>query len=120
MKTREITSHQVNECNRFVSIHAIDEPVNGANHRYTIQHPRNRNEPIILEFQNGPIADGFNGIGNECLLAVLVDRFEGFQSGPFACDENEDALRLLSMAMAALKSRTEKRVARGVEGTLTV
>ncbi len=54
------------------------------------------------------------------VLGTLIDRLEGFQSGQYACAENQNALEALRMAQNALKYRTEKRLARGVEGTHTV
>lgn len=118
---REITSHRTNACNEKITIHA-DVPAPGtASRRYILRHPQNRNEPTVIDFQQGAIAEvGVNGVTIESLIAVGIDRLEGFQTGPFRCEENEDALRFLSLAMAALDSRTKQRIARGVEGTLTV
>lgn len=66
-----------------------------------------------------PVGDsGFNGISNEALLAVIIDRMRGFQSGEFKCRENAIALTHLEDAMHWLQHRTRHRVARGVEGTL--
>jgi hypothetical protein len=45
------------------------------------------------------------------------DRLECFQAGPYACEENGQALWGVTWAMNKLKARTESRVARGVEGT---
>lgn len=131
---RELTLHKVNECNEKLKIRVVDEPGSGgANHRYDISgfdkssNPSaesildsEANQTIIL-FQNGPIKEaGVNGITHEALLAILVDRLEGFQKGPYACDENQEALENVCAAMAVLKSRTLKREARGVEGTHAV
>lgn len=131
---REITTHQVNPANDKLRIHAADEPGSGgANHLYLIdgfqltrsaagtravlRHDMPTTE-IALAFQNGPIAEvGVNGITHEALLAILIDRLEGFQAGPYNCEENLQALHHLREAAAALKSRTLARMARGVEGT---
>jgi hypothetical protein len=51
------------------------------------------------------------------LLAVVRDRLECFQRGPFACDTNQQALDHVVAAMESLHSRTKERVVRGVEGT---
>lgn len=70
-----------------------------------------------IEFQKGPIQEeGINGVQNEDLLMIVIDRLVGFQTGDFACDENEEALRLLIRAASILQLRTAKRKARGVEG----
>lgn len=124
MHMREITSHQINECNSAIAIHAdARDPDNGnAPHYYTIaikgMTDRRHSQPIELPFQHGPIKEvGTNGITHEVLLAILIDRLEGFQSGLFACPENADALSLLMTARDRLFDRTKARVARGVEGT---
>lgn len=118
---REIETHKVNECNEVLKITAVDDPGNGgANHVYDITPTRGNAKGVRIEFQNGPLKDPPNGLSNESLLAVVADRLEGFQSGKFACDENQEAFGHIKAAMAILKSRTEKRLARGVEGTHTV
>lgn len=101
---------------------ALDEPSQGgASHKYLItEYKEGTKVNVTLDFQNGPInedGNGVNGIQGEDLLAILIDRYEGFQSGPYACDENERALTHLKQAMQALNDRTRKRIARGVEGT---
>lgn len=72
---------------------------------------------VVLHFQHGPIAEtGVNGITNEVLLAIVLDRLEGAQSGPFACIENYHAMTHITAASEALAQRTRDRIARGVEG----
>lgn len=126
---RELTSHQVNGCNENIRIKVLDEPGHGgACHRYVMYVPHDEfNEELNascvchIDFQNGPIKEaGVNGFTHEALLAILIDRLEGFQSGPYACIENSAALSALKSAQGHLKSRTEKRLARGVEGTHAV
>jgi hypothetical protein len=114
--SREITDHKVNGCNEVIQISAEDGPgPGGANHLYVLSLP---DSETWLRFQNGPIKEsGTNGITHEALLAVVVDRLRGFQSGPYACRENALALTKLEEAMHWLHSRTRARVARGVEGT---
>lgn len=121
---REILTHKVNSLNECVKVEACDEPGSGgASHEYRIsgvQGPLD-NHPIPtidIRFQNGPLNEvGANGITNECLLAVVIDRLQGFQKGQFACRENALALTKLEEAMHWLHHRTQARVARGVEGT---
>lgn len=122
---RELTSHKVNGVNDGLRIVVMDESGSGgANHRYSIQfldgnpHGSVCGELVDLNFQNGPIKEaGINGITHEALLAVLIDRLEGFQRGKFACQANEQALRWLLAAQGVLLDRTKERAARGVEGT---
>jgi len=122
---REITSHKVNGCNEALRIVVMDDPGHGgACHHYQIELPAPPDEDyevVEIDFQNGPIAEaGVNGVTHEALLAILIDRLESFQAGPYKCAENQDALDHLRKAMTALQDRTLKRVARGVEGTHTV
>lgn len=75
-------------------------------------------DAVSMAFQNGPIKEsGINGISQEALIAVLIDRLEGFQSGQFKCHDNQVALDSLQNARLWLHKRTMDRVARGVEGT---
>lgn len=113
---RELTGHKVNGVNDGLTVSALDEPGHGnACHKYAINVPT---ATVFIDFQNGPIAEAsVNGITHEALLAILIDRLEGFQSGPYQCEENCDALFHCRRAMRALLTRTEKRLRRGVEGT---
>lgn len=122
--TRELVDHKVNGLNDAISIVVMDDPGQGnASHHYRIQpitqsHPQGAINPFDIKFQNGPIAEnGVNGCSNESLLAVVIDRLRGFQSGPFSCRDNAVALTKLEEAIMWLHKRTRDRVARGVEGT---
>ena len=106
--------------NDYTEVFAVDEAGPGnANHVYDIRDATgNHNicQPIV--FQNGPIKEsGVNGIQNEDLIAIIIDRLQGFQRGEFACKDNGMALVNLHGAMAYLRQRTKKREDRGVEGT---
>ena len=124
---REIVTHKVDGLNEAVRIVVLDRPGQGnACHVYRLVAEGQRDTrglvPIAYDtticFQNGPMqAYGVNGISNEALLAVVRDRLEGFQSGPYACHENANALEGVMQAMQWLRVRTESRVVRGVEGT---
>ena len=110
-----------------LKIEVTDEPgAGGANHRYVISGFDTFNNPsdpslgfesMDIVFQNGPIQTaGVNGITQEVLLAIVIDRLRSFQAGPFPCDENAEALDYCEMALDFLKERTKMRLARGVEG----
>ena len=124
---RELTAHKVNECNEMLQVIACDEPGSGgAHHHYQIINVSKQNRPegdyteADINFQNGPIKEvGTNGVTHEALLAIVIDRLQAFQSGPFACRENALALTKLEEAMHWLHHRTRARLARGVEGTHT-
>lgn len=73
----------------------------------------------ILQFQDGPPADvGINGITEEALLAILIDRLERFQAGKYRCRQNAIAITKLEEALHWLGDRTAERTERGVEGRL--
>ena len=71
-----------------------------------------------VSFQDGPIKEfGVNGITQEALLAIVIDRLRSFQAGHYACEENRVALTYCEAALKALQTRTLARIKRGVEGT---
>mgnify|MGYP003996171781 CR=1 FL=1 len=115
--SRELTSHKVNGLNEAITIDVIDQPGGGgACHHYVVDLvgiPQ-----TTITFQNGPLDEvDANGLSNESLLAIVEDRLQGFQNGPYACRENAIALTKLQEAMMWLHKRTRDRMARGVEGT---
>lgn len=130
---RELTSHRVNPANDRLAVTVLDEPGSGgACHLYSItgfDTATNPSDPFVARhgasakhstvlFQNGPIAEvGVNGVTHEVLLAILIDRLEAFQRGPFANEYNAAALAHLQSAQSCLLDRTRERMARGVEGT---
>jgi hypothetical protein len=136
---RELTSHRVNPANDKLTVQAMDPPgPGGACHLYLISGfvATEANNPALnyhpsagpgtltgasLLFQNGPIAEvGVNGVTHEALLAVLIDRLEAFQAGPYANGYNQVALISLREAQDALLARTRDRMKQGIEGTSTV
>lgn len=117
----------------LMRIEVMDEPNKGnANCRYDfyLKIHGEWQKANGIKFQNGPLKEiepltGVitekqpNGIVDEGLLAVVIDRLEGFQNGPFLCEENAAALMHLQKALGMLKKRTAKRVKKGIEGTMT-
>lgn len=121
---RALTDHIVDgdSVNHQVKITVVDEPgAGGACHAYAIAWPGVADGPdpgCYVTFQNGPIKEcGINGVTQEALLAILIDRLKSFQSGPFACEANAKALQHVQDALHHLQLRTRERIARGVEGT---
>lgn len=113
---QEVFTHQVNEANRALRIVATDElGPGGAHHAYEITG--GAAVPTFLRFQNGAIKEaGVNGITHEALIAVIIDRLEAFQAGPYRCRENALAITKLEEAAQWLGHRTAMRERRGVEG----
>lgn len=132
---RQVTDHIVENdaANHQLDIAVTDEPgAGGANHRYEITGFDTEHNPsaiarggykssfsrAIILFQNGPIKDaGVNGLTQEALLAIVIDRLRSFQSGPYSCRENAIAMTHCEDALMWLQRRTRARIRRGVEGT---
>ena len=74
---------------------------------------------IWVRWQEGVRKDGANGAQVEDVLDLAIRRLTALQRGPFPCEENRVALRLLHLAVDALGSRTRHRAAQGVEATMT-
>ena len=115
MRTLEIGTR------KYTEVKVWDEPGQGnANHAYTVNRVEGNTEEYLarIDFQNGPIKEfGVNGVMNEDLIAIVIDRMRGFQSGDYACRDNALALTKLEEALMWLRHRTDEREARGVEGT---
>lgn len=105
---------------KYTSVYVVDEKgQGGANHQYEIKSDDYLMSSI--KFQNGPIREyGVNGIFNEDLITIVIDRLQGFQSKEYACRENAIALTKLEEALMWLRKRTNDREARGVEGTSVI
>lgn len=74
-----------------------------------------------VNFQEGPIKEyGINGVNNEDLIIMVLTRLEAFQHSDYNCPENAEAITALEEALTSLRSRTNARKARGVEGTSTI
>lgn len=108
---------------RFTDVLSIDYTgPGGAHHEYVVKDKLSGIDYAFVSFQNGPIKDsgGTNGCHNEDLIAIVIDRLQGFQSGDFACRENALAIAKLEEALHLLHHRTNVRINRGVEGRLVV
>jgi hypothetical protein len=131
---RTLTDHilEGDSANSKLEITVLDEPgQEGASCRYeirgfdtasndssTVEEKQYRFSSGTFLFQNGPIKEfGVNGITNEVMLGIVIDRLRGFQSGPFANECTYYALRDCEKALSLLKMRTRDRISRGVEGT---
>jgi hypothetical protein len=111
--SRAITRHHDGGgLNERIRVEAGEPGPGGAPLHYSVRVPT-EDQPWTYTLLFHP---AFSGLTNEALLAVLEDRLRGFQTGPFACPENEDALVALRLALQRLKQRTRDRQARGVLG----
>lgn len=129
---REITSHHINSFNREHLVILADEPSNGgASHIYQLRlcpatmvgeesiiNPKIDAPVDTIKFQMGPVQEvGFNGLTDEALLAIVLDRLRGFQRGTCGCRENAIVVTKLEESIMWLRARAEDRERRGVEGT---
>lgn len=112
---RDITTHRVNPVNDKLTLKVIESPA-GEPTTYQIGIPQIPD--VTLNFQHGPINEvGVNGVTNEVLLAIVRDRLEYFQKGPYSCRENALALTKVEEAAQWLHARTLRRMQAGTEGT---
>lgn len=74
-------------------------------------------QQATIEFQRGPVKDnGVNGLTNEALLAILINRTQHLDD-KFPCKENKEAIYHMGAALEWLNQRTQARLQQGVEGT---
>lgn len=118
--------HQINDFNcTFVTVNRYDERAEfGAHHEYAIyvgDQTSTAPPTVVLKFQKGPVKEhGVNGITDEALLAIVLDRLRGFQTTPYSCRENSLAITKLEEALHWMMHRAIARQRRGVEGTSAV
>lgn len=122
--SRTITTHHDGHGTQEKITITADEPDqrDGSSHNYNLAVTNQNNECLVsalLAFQQGPKNDPDHvpGFTDAALLAVLIDRYRGFQKGPFACRENAIVLTHLETAALWIKERANDRAARGVMGT---
>lgn len=109
---REITTHTVLGDTRQPQVLASeDHSVGGAPDNYKVLYSKSEHVHIPFATLKHP------GATNEALLAIIIDRLEAFQAGPFACTENAAALDHARICLGELQERTRGRIRRGVEGT---
>lgn len=115
---RRVTTHHdgttagdASKYNDLATIEAGPVGLGGAPGYYDVAHPT-ATFKTRLPFQtvNTP------GLTNEILLAVVHDRLERFQEGPYPCAENAAAMAKIQEALAALHKRTARRETSGLEG----
>ena len=104
---------------KYTQVFACDEKEFNANHHYSVSTTAEPSEILqSVKFQKGAIKEhGVNGVMNEDLIAMVIDRLESFQQSEFKCRENAIAITKLEEALLWLRKRTMDREARKVEGT---
>lgn len=71
---------------------------------------------VSVKFQHGLRESGKPGATDAALLAIILDRYEGFQAGPYGCRENSLVVTKLQEALHWMKHRADERARRGVLG----
>lgn len=103
---------------KYTRVFSRDEKKFGAYHYYVVESVNENGLLSSIQFQCGPIKEfGVNGVMNEDLIVMVIDRLIHFQETEFKCRENALALTKLEEALMWLRKRTEERERRNVEGT---
>lgn len=112
---------------KTIIVRALDDSgPGGANHAYSIEFTMTKDgngvvqpvpDNLHINFQKGAVNEvGINGVSDEALLEIIIDRAAAFSKGPFSSAEGTLALRKLQEAKFWLRARYEDRAERGVEG----
>ena len=110
------------ECtNKYTKVFCEDESEQKFNapHHFVVKKANYDNKILCeIHFQEGAIKEcGVNGVCNEDLINMVIERLEHFQNSEFKCRENALAITKLEEALLWLRKRTMAREQRGVEGT---
>lgn len=95
-----------------------NEGPGGAYHHYQVVKHGTSVVVGEIKYQCGPRAEekSVQGVLDCDLLEMARDRLKSFQAGPFACEENEQALKHIEEALKWMNKRVEDRLERGVLG----
>ena len=113
------THHDGHGLTEGITVESTDDiGPGGARHRYEFWADDGTDYVGFLHFQKGPRYEegSIPGVVEGAVLAVLIDRLEAFQSGPYPCEENKLALEALKSAAVFIKERAHNRANRGVLG----
>lgn len=102
----------------YTKVYATSEKAYNAHNSFVVANVETGEIISEVKFQEGPIKEcGVNGVANEDLILMVLERLSGFQASEYACEENDEAISHLEAAVNILRKRTNKRKDRGVEGT---
>lgn len=109
--------HDGHGLNESIEITADNADASGASHYYELHIGGSFIGSI--QFQQGPReAEGSRaGATEAAMFAILIDRLQGFQRGPYGCRENAIQITKLEECLHWTKARADDRAKRGVLGT---
>ena len=103
---------------KYTRVLAEEDFKYNAPHNFEVRSVEDDKLVCAIHFQEGPIKEcGVNGVNNEDLINMVIERLEHFQRSEYACRENAIAITKLEEALLWLRKRTMAREQRGVEGT---
>lgn len=119
---RDITHHRDgHDLAKDITIKAddLDLARGAASHEYEIS-----NGGMLvgqLQYQRGGRNEPGStaGVTDQALLAVVLDRLQCFQAGPFPCRENAVIITKIQECLFWYRERADQRAARGVLGKNT-
>lgn len=111
------THHDGHGLNESIEITADDLGPGGASHKYVASIAGA--VVATVQFQEGPrnVIGSTPGMTEAAVLAILIDRLQGFQAGPYSCRENAIQLTKLEETLHWTKARADARAKRNVLGT---
>jgi hypothetical protein len=118
MSGRLITGHHDGHGLAESLVIEADEPgAGGASHRYVVT-AEDGTIVATIQYQAGPRHETGStpGVIDSVLLAIVADRMEKFNEGPYRCRENSLVLTKVEEALHWLKHRADERARRGVLG----
>lgn len=101
-----------------INILALDTQYESPGHHYAVFKDSVDDTNLLgkIDFQDGVVPEvGVNGVTNEALIAILIDRTKKLNA-KFPSQYNLDAIAFLNGALRSFNDRTLSRKARGVEG----
>ena len=117
------THHDGHGLNESLQVEAADEiGPGGANHLYIVTTKPGKDnsgtEVARIQFQNGARGEKGStpGVVEAAVLAIVCDRMEQFQAGPYPSRESAIVLTKCQEAIHWLRHRADGRAARGVLG----
>ncbi|MDR2900699.1 MAG: hypothetical protein LBV20_04190 [Treponema sp.] len=103
---------------KYTVVEAEKEFQYNAPHLFRVKNAETGDVLGEIHFQEGPIQEaGVNGVANEDLLLMCLERLQGFQNSEFVCRENACAITKIEEAVMWLRKRTMGREQKGIEGT---